>query len=413
MTLTWTEKYRPRKLSDIVGNKAAVKAFLDWIHGWEIGKPSKKAALLHGPPGVGKTSTVYAYAIERGLDVVEINASDYRTRERIENVIGMASQSATLSGLRNRIILVDEVDGVDSRADTGAVASLTKAISETRIPIVLVANDPWDPKLGPLRDKCEMIKFTRIQKPSIASHLKKIAEAEKLKVSDNLLRMIAEKSGGDLRSAINDLQALADSGGALSTETLGERERERDVFSAMATVFSARDIQTALTAFEGLDLEPADFFTWLLDNVPEWIKSPRDLANAMERLARADIHLQRVLATQRWDLLKYAIAIMTAGVSITARRTGGGGRLGFPSKIRYMGQTRAEREALASASSKIAGKCHLSSRKARTEMLPYIAFMIGRDKSTAKSLGGFFELSEGEMKYMAARYAMVSRKTGV
>jgi len=409
MTLTWAEKYRPKRLSEIVGNKAAVKEFLDWIQGWEGGRPSKKSALLHGPPGVGKTSTVYAYALERGLDVVEVNASDYRTRERIENVIGMASQSATLSGLRNRIILVDEVDGIDSRADTGAVNSLIKAISESRIPIVLVANDPWDQRLAPLREKCLMIKFNRIPKPSIASHLRKIADAEKMKISDNMIRIIAEKSGGDLRSAINDLQALADSGGFLTTEVLGERERERDVFTAVATVFSSRDIQTALSAFEGLDLEPSDFHTWLMDNLPERLTNPRDLARAMDRLARADIHLQRVLTTQRWDLLKYAIAVMTAGVGLLVGRAGGG-RLGFPSKIRYMGQTRAERAALTSASVKIAGKCHLSASKARTEMLPYIAFIMA--KSPAKGLRDFFSLEENEVKYMTARYTTSPKKSG-
>ncbi|MEM3096216.1 MAG: replication factor C large subunit [Nitrososphaerota archaeon] len=411
--LLWTEKYRPRRISDVVGNKAAVQAFLDWMKSWESGRPSKKAALLYGPAGVGKTSTVYAYASERNLDVVEVNASDYRTREKIAGIVGSASQFATLSGLKNRIILVDEVDGIDSRADSGAIPALLKVISETRIPVVLVANDPWDQRLAPLRDRCEMIKFTRIHKASLASHLSKIARSEKLEISDNTLREIAERSGGDLRSAINDLQILAMSLGGLtaSSDTLGERDRERDIFTAMAKVFNARDVGSALSALDGLDVEPADFFTWVLDNLPDQVREPKDLSKALDRLSRADIHLQRVSKMQRWNLLKYATALMTAGVSTVRMDRGpAGGRLSFPTKIRFMTQTRGERERLTSISGKIARKCHLSARKAQTEMLPYIGFIIGQSRTTGKEMAEFLGLDADEVKFLSVKYGSPQRK---
>lgn len=411
MTLTWTEKYRPKRISEVVGNKAAVEAFLTWMRGWENGRPSRKAALLYGPAGVGKTSTVYAYAREKGLDIVEVNASDYRTREKIAGVVGSSSQFGTITGLRSRIILVDEVDGIDARADTGAVTSLLKVISETRVPIVLVANDPWDQRLAPLRENCEMIKFTRIHKASIASHLRKIAESEKLQISDSTLREIAERAGGDLRSAINDLQMLAKSSGGLrvGSESLGERDRESDIFTALATVFNARDIKSALSAVENLDVEPSDFLTWVLDNLPDQISSPQDMAEAFEKLARADIYLQRVSRTQRYDLLKYAYPLMTAGVSLARRGGRGGGRLSFPTKIRFMAQTREEREKLSSISAKIAGKCHLSARKAQTEMLPYIGFIIGQGKTPSKSVAQFLGLGADEIKFLAGKYSPVQR----
>ena len=76
MPQLWTEKYRPKKVAEVVGNHDSVKAFLEWMRSWEMGNPTKKAVLLYGPAGVGKTSLVLAYGREYGYDVVEVNASD-------------------------------------------------------------------------------------------------------------------------------------------------------------------------------------------------------------------------------------------------------------------------------------------------------------------------------------------------
>jgi replication factor C large subunit len=392
LTYLWTEKYRPSKISQIVGNKEAVTEFLAWIEAWRKSRPSKKAALLYGPPGVGKTSLVHAFAKENGWEVIELNASDFRTREVIERVVGAASTLGSITGATGRIILVDEVDGIDVRADTGAVQALTRLIGETRVPIVLVANDPWDPKLAALREMCQLIQFRRIPKPTVASVIKKIATSEGLKISEDKIKEIAEKSGGDLRSAFNDLQIAA----AADLE-VAERDREKEIFTALTSVFHSGKYSEAVAALQNLDLEPAEFFTWVLDNVPDQL-TVEDLASAMEFLSKADLFLQRVNLKQSLGPPQVRRPLMTAGVAVSKKaKPKQFVRYSYPSRIRFLSSTRAERELLDGICLKIGRALHMSSRKARTEMLPFVKLMLTHN---GRGLAEFFNLTQRELEYL-------------
>jgi len=391
--IPWTEKYRPSKVSEVVGNKDAVSEFLSWVDGWRRARPEKKAALLYGPAGVGKTSLVHAFARENGWDIVEMNASDFRTRENIVRVVGLASAQQSITGKSGRIILIDEVDGIDTRVDEGAVQALARIISDTRVPIVLVANNPWDPRLAPLRELCKMIQFRRIPKPTVAAHLKKIAAQEKLRVSEEKIREIAEASEGDLRSAINDLQITSAHEGV----EIGERDRVKEIFNSLAVVFNTKTYSSAVSALYGLDLDPSEFMTWVLDNAPEQL-SPQDLFNALENLAKADLILQRISAKQSWNLLKYATPLMTAGVALSKKTTERKFvKFSYPSRIRYLSQIRDERARLSEISMKVGKVLHVSGRKARTEMVPFLPIMLKNDDG---SLAKFFSLTSDEVAFL-------------
>lgn len=91
--LPWTEKYRPRRILDVAGNEEAKKKYVAWINSWVRGKPTKKAALLYGPPGCGKTSIVFATAQEFNWELIELNASDVRSREAIEARVFSSSRT--------------------------------------------------------------------------------------------------------------------------------------------------------------------------------------------------------------------------------------------------------------------------------------------------------------------------------
>jgi len=407
LTELWVEKYRPKKVSEVVGNKESIKAFLDWMKSWELGKPLKKAALLYGPAGVGKTSLVLAYAREHGYDVVEVNASDWRNEERMKAIVGESSLQATLDGSVKKIILVDEVDGIAGKEDAGGLSALRKIIDESRIPIAMVANNPWNPRLASIRERSLMLGFRRLKKLEIVKRLKEICAKEGIKASDKALKALAERSEGDLRSAINDLQAIASGRktiGEKDVEALGERNRVREIFDALRIIFNTKSLRGARAALEGLEVDLDTIYTWLVDNAPLQIPDADDLADAFEALAKADLFLSKASREQKWKLTRYAIPLMTGGVALARRhKPEGFVKFEFPSKIRFMQKTKAERELRLSIASKIAEKLHLSTAKAMKEMLPYLSFIASRDERFAEAISKYFELTPAEISYLAGK----------
>jgi len=402
----WVEKYRPKKVSEVIGNKQSVEAFVKWMRQWELGKPpEKKAVLLYGPAGVGKTSLVLAYGREHGYDVVEVNASDWRNEARMKSIVGESSLQASLDGSSKKIILIDEVDGIAGREDAGGIAALRKIIDESRVPLALVANNPWDPRLASIREKCLMLEFRRLRKSEIVRRLKEIARSEGIKVSDAVLAKLAERSEGDLRSAINDFQAIAGGRKVVDEKALaalGSRNRVKQIFEALRMIFNAKSIRAARAALEGLEVDLDMVYTWILDNAPEQIPDPSDLAEAFEALAKADLVLARVNRKQEWRLIKYAVPMMTGGVAVSRKhKPSGFVKFAFPSRIRLLQATSREREIRKSIAQKIAAKLHLSTAKAMTHMLPYISFIAAHDEEAGKGLAEYFELTSAELSYLA------------
>jgi replication factor C large subunit len=200
----WTVKHKPKSSAEVVGNREAISTFEKWLKSWEKGIPPQRAAFLHGPPGVGKTVTVEALANDLGMDLLEKNASDYRTEEKIRQFAGLASQYNGFFG-RKRVILLDEMDGVHGTADRGAIPAVTKIIKNTRCPIVLTANDFWNKKFVAFRDKKKylIVEFKKPPAREVLKHLKRICAKEDVIAEEEALNFIAQRSEGDVRSAVN------------------------------------------------------------------------------------------------------------------------------------------------------------------------------------------------------------------
>ncbi|TDA34306.1 replication factor C large subunit, partial [Candidatus Nezhaarchaeota archaeon WYZ-LMO8] len=174
----WAEKHKPRSIAEIkeiVGDADYVDKFISWLKGW---RPGEKAALLYGPPGVGKTLLVEVAAKELGYELFQLNASDARTESMLRRLVGQSSKSVSLYSSKGKLVFLDEIDGLYGAEETGAVKTIVELIKESRVPIVMAANDPWDPKLRALREVAIMIEFKRLKVYSIIKHLKKICLRE-------------------------------------------------------------------------------------------------------------------------------------------------------------------------------------------------------------------------------------------
>jgi len=409
MSIPWTEKYRPRYVREVVGNKQAVNQFLEWMRGWERGTPSSKAVMLVGPPGVGKTSLVLAYANEYRWDLVEVNASDERSGERLKALVGASASQTTIAGTRKRIILVDEVDGIAGKESAGGVAVLSSLIRMSRVPIVLVANDPWDPRLAPLRELAPMIKFSKVRKDEVLRHLKVIAEKEGLEVDEEMLKEISERAEGDMRAAINDLQLLSSmrANPSLLFSYLGERNREKNAFDVLAAVFGAKKASEGRQLTMNTELDLDQIFTWVYDNVFKQYQKPEALAEALKILADADHHHARLKRYQMWGLTRYITPLVGAGPGIVKTASGErGAGFEFPSKIRFMQQTRELRSRIEEATAKIAAKSKMSRVKAAIEMLPYITEMLRRGE---QGISAHYGLNPDEVQ--AIKTIFVGRTT--
>src|SRR5690349_22980114 len=118
----------------------------------------KKSAILYGPIGSGKTSSVHVLAKEMDLELVEVNALDFRNAEGMQAIIGMASKQMSLFS-SGKIILVDEIDGLSGTKDRGGIPELIRIIDESPFPVICTAVDVFDSKFSPLRKKSLMVEF--------------------------------------------------------------------------------------------------------------------------------------------------------------------------------------------------------------------------------------------------------------
>jgi replication factor C large subunit len=405
LSTTWTQKHKPQTLNEIVGNKDAKQQFLSWLKSWSKGIPKKRAAFLHGPPGVGKTVTVETLAKELNMELVEKNASDYRTADAIKRFAGLASQYATLFG-GNRLILLDEVDGIAGKEDRGGVRELTKVLKTTRSPVVLTANDAYNPRFSTMRKYCLVIAF---KKPTIregVSHLKRICAKEGIAADEEALKFIVERAGRDVRSAVNDLQALAQGKTRLAKEDvawLAGRDRKEVIFDVMRTILYSRDSWEAKKAVSSADVDPDMLFHWIYENTPYHITDPHDLVKAMDYLALADIYRKRIRDTQYWTLLKYVIDFMSSGVAVSRQRTKSSGWIPFrfPEKIRMLSRTKGERALQKSIGMKIWKRCHISATRSSKEVMPYLKIIFENNPEMAAGLSNWLDLDEDMIEYLA------------
>jgi len=392
----WTEKYRPTTLADVRGNNKSVEELREWAEDWE---DERKPALVHGEPGVGKTSAVHALANDMGWTVVEMNASDARTADAVEEVAGEATRSAGL-GEGRTLVVMDEADNLHGNADRGGSSAVTEMVKNASQPVVLIANDPYEMSRT-LRNACREIEFRNVSSRSIVPVLRDICREEGIEFEKEALKAIADANSGDLRGAIHDLQAVAEGRDRLTAEDVratGARDTTEDIFEFLDTVFKGDDFAGALRDARDVDESPDDLIHWIDENMPE-VYEKEELADGYYRLSRADVFLGRTRATQNYSLWRYANDNMVGVQTARRGRKEGWTRWSPPSTFRRLGQTRSKRDTRDSLARKVGEESGASMSSARDDFFPYMRLLF-EDEETAARTAAELDLDADEVAYL-------------
>mmetsp|Transcript_37669 Transcript_37669/g.120845 ORF Transcript_37669/g.120845 Transcript_37669/m.120845 type:complete len:770 (+) Transcript_37669:188-2497(+) len=235
MNPLWADKYAPMSVREVLGNGEVVKKLRDWLGSWvkvHLGpvdmrkkvmpsreNPGAKAVLISGPPGIGKTSIATLVAQEMDYEILELNASDTRSKNSLQVILSAALESPMLrlgaqsghnesSVMKKRLVIMDEVDGL-SGSDRGGSQELIKLIKTAKVPVVCICNDRQSVKVKGLANSCFDLRAKRPMKQAIAKRLVTIAAKEGISLENNAAELLAEKCGNDIRQCLNALQMWA------------------------------------------------------------------------------------------------------------------------------------------------------------------------------------------------------------
>ncbi len=390
----WSEKYRPRTLEEMVGNDEGRAKLLLWLRKWKRGA---KAALLVGPPGTGKTTTVHLAAKKLGLQMVELNASDTRTKEKLSKKIGEAISSTSLFGGKS-LMFLDEVDGLAGRADYGAIDFIKEAIKRSENPVVMAANDPDSDEVRKLWSATIRIEFRKPEARDVERRLEEIARKEDAHAGKEEVAAVAKAANGDFRAAINFLQSGIP---ALKDEEVTASE-------AVNAFFDAHDEKSALKALRSYPGQPREKLRDIFTAISRSRVHEERKAEALEVLSRADVLMGRIMRGKDWRLLRYLDSMLAAELW---RALGDGGprytldAVPWPLQLRIWNDSKKLKE-IASLAGRRTG---ISQKGFLVEDMPYLLRLCA-DKGFREELLGSLNLEENYGVFLAKESARAGRR---
>ena len=359
----WSEKYRPQIISDMVGNEEARAAIIEWFVKWKKGT---KPLLLVGPPGIGKTTIAYLVAKQFGYDMIGLNASDVRSKSRINEILMPVLGNVSVLG--TPMIFVDEVDGIHGRGDYGGASALVDILKEPTVPIVLAANSDTSDKMKSIKKVVKTIYFKRIPPRLLRVYLENILKKQSAKLSPGALIKVIDKSKGDIRSMINFTQSL-ETGFNPQTEQSFESVNVEDGVNAF---FKANSVEEARSVLYSMRIDPREKINAFYSSIITSELDSASLAKYLEIISTADMLFGRIMKTQNWRLLRYLNDTLIKLYQNDDRIRYSKYNLSWPllNRIRWDGAK------IKSLSNVMARKLHLSSSSFVTLCLPFVLFCI-------------------------------------
>ncbi len=271
--------------------------------------PPYKPILLVGPPGNGKTSTIYALGWQEGVIVVEFNASDQRNSRVIREIVAEATKSMgfTLGGDPNkpsRIVLLDEVDGLSGKEDKGGFSALIRLLDEIRVPIALTANIMHDPKIRYLMTRSITVFFDRPYDYQIKTLISRISKRIGKPFPENVVNYLA-KYAPDFRTVVEALETYYRTG--VLPEIFHEEMMSIQDALRYAFAFKGDDLdQSAFKAQKYLssivDVDVWDIILWVWENAYNFIDQKKDIFPFYSELAYADYLYRLGARSQNWRI---------------------------------------------------------------------------------------------------------------